>query len=95
MHDHLLLLCFLGGAFNNCKEPIYEFINNIQDRLQNVENPLEKHQRSINICIQYSFDCLNATLQSIIIQLRLFEIPFTSTLAEMALNLKLFDSFQV
>src|SRR4051795_848516 len=81
VNGHPLSLRLLGGLFNSNKEPINKFINNVHNRLRDAEDSLEGRHRSINACIQYSFDCLDVTLQSMIGQLRLFDTPFTSTLA--------------
>jgi len=47
---------------------------------------LEDRHSSVDTCIQYSFDCLDDTLKSLLERVRLFEIPFTATTTMKAMN---------
>lgn len=88
IYGHPLSLRLLGGVFNNCKQPIDQFIDNIDERLRKAVDPESVNVRheSIRVCLKYSFDYLDVTLRSFLGKLKEFEIPFTATLVTRALN---------
>jgi hypothetical protein len=79
---HPLSIRLIGGSFNNCVEPISEFIDNFNNRLSEASDYLlNERYDSVDTCIQWSYGYLDDSLQSLIGKLRLFQTPFSATLA--------------
>ena len=78
---HPLSLRLLGGMFNNVKESIDQFIHNLDKWLPKARNTFGKRHKTVNHCIEYSFKYLDADLQQYLGRLRVFQVPFTSTIA--------------
>src|SRR4051812_24417848 len=58
VNGHPLSLRLLASMFNNVKEPIDQFIQNLDKRLPKAANTAGKRHKTVNHCIEYSFEYL-------------------------------------
>lgn len=84
---HPLSIRLLGSMFNNLPMPINEFIKNLVFRPSTAIDILGEKYNTIEKCFKYCFNGLDKDSRQLLCHLRLFEIPFTSTLVKKAFPL--------